>query len=662
MFEKNLDFSGGRFTFCRGDAGWHDIAFEFNGILSPGLEFAIEDSGGELQAVGESARHRERLVFEERADHSLVVSRFITNLTAEALPFESVSDGLLDNAGRIAIDNMHEYTLRYMHSSNVRSEQYPNSRPEYPLVRPVPYQPEHFNRGEGNHFPAFVLCDEAFTCLLVEGDLNQTCFERSWKLGLDGEGSKSKLIRTYQGQQRYLLSPGFELEPGAEVEVSRVFYQILENVHPQDAYRDYIRILNEQYEFYGTKSPMRHGAVFCTWNYGTLHNIDDDLIVRRAQALKQRVPECTHFLIDDGYQANRDGRNGPLDCFYPELDCNRERFPNGMKQVADKIRQTGLVPCIWLSPAVYLDSPLAKDHLEWLLRDASGNPALLGKSTFLDLSVPPAREFFLRVLDLLFVEWGYKGVKFDFMTHWFTLEAARFAHGGSGPEWRDFVFGEIRKRIGEDGLFMTCIAMSMGNPFPGLHADCYRCGCDIHDGTWPEQLKACKATLPQILQEGRETLLLNMDSTGFGNVPKNEQRFRLTWIFITQGIIELGGPVESMPDNQIALWRKLLQTVDRGHKVRCLDEDAFTGPDRPKALMVEYPSDSRMRRTGVRGHLALFNWSDEPTVVAVPLRKAGLSTADILTDFWTGQPRKSDGQLLSETLVPHSAALYQIRD
>jgi hypothetical protein len=553
-----------------------------------------------------------------------------------------------------------EYTLRYMHSSNVRTEKYPDSRPEYPLIRPVSYQPVYFNTGEANHFPAFILCDEKFKFLLVEGDLNQTRFERSWELGLNGKGEKAKLIRTYTGKQRYLLSYGLELEPEEEIEVSRVFYQILEDTHPQDAYKDYIEALNDRYGFYGKKSPMLHGAVFCTWNYGTLHNISEDLLLKRACALREKVPECTHFMIDDGYQKNRDGRNGPLDCFYPDLDCNREKFPNGMKYVASEISKTGLIPCIWLSPAVYLGSKLAKNHPEWLLKDKNGSPDLISRTTYLDVSIPEARDFFLKVLDLLFVDWGYKGIKFDFMTQWFTLEKARFANSGSGVEWRDFIFSEIRKRIGDDGLFMTCIAMSMGNPFPGLNADCYRCGCDIHDGTWAEQVKACKATLPQILLEGCRTFLLNMDSAGFGNVPQNEQLFRLTWIFITQGMIELGGPVEHMPYGQLANWRKLLNNIDRGHKVRCLDEKAFTGTDMPEIFKIEYPEDSISYKNGIHSHIAFFNWEERAKPIGGERDYLGIASNASSIDFWSGKVIDYDSTV-SEFLPPHSARLIEIK-
>ncbi len=650
-------FENGRLTFCSGDAGWRNICFEFNGILSTELDFKT----GENCAFADSPSHHELILFTPGPDNSLIVKRTVANLTDKPLAIKSISDGILDNAASVSTAGMHEYTLRYMHSSNMRSERFPDSRPEYPFIRPVPYEPVHFNIGECNNLPAFVLCNEDYSSLLVEGDLKQVRFERSWFMGFDGPGDKSKLLRTCHARERYLMSDDLVLQPQEAVEVSCVFYQILENTHPQDAFAGYVEALNGKFSFHGGTSAMLHGAVFCTWNYGTLYRINEQLILNRARSLKDRVPECTHFLIDDGFQKNRHGRNGPLDTFYPApgRGYDDQLFPNGMKYIADELRMIGLTPCIWLSPAVFLDSELAKDHPEWLLCDKNGDPALLGKSTYLDISVPEARDFFLNVIDTLFVDWGYKGIKFDFMTHWFTLERARFRNGGSGVQWRDYVFSEIRKRIGPDGLFMTCIAMSMGNPFPGLNADCYRCGCDIHDGTWAEQLKACKATLPQILLEGRKTFLLNMDSAGFGQIPENEQVFRLTWIFITQGIIELGGPVEVMPQKQIDLWRKILTNIDRGHRVRCLDEQAFTGNGQPNILKVEYPQDSIPRQKGIIAHIAFINWDDYAKPLGASGEHLGLQETDKVKDFWSDEAI-SDTAMIVEILPPHSAILLEV--
>jgi hypothetical protein len=393
-----------------------------------------------------------------------------------------------------------------------------------------------------------------------------------------------------------------------------------------------------------------------------LHNINEKLLVKRVNALAEKVPECTHFLIDDGYQANRNDRNAGICSFYPVASegYDKKLFPSGMTFMADKIRQAGKVPCIWLSPKVYLDSKLAKERPEWILKDKDGSPELIGQSSFLDLSVKEAREFYLSVLDALFIDWGFRGVKYDFMSHWFSMEKSRWAEGGTGLQWRDFAFSEIRKRIGEDGLFMTCIAMSMGNPFPGLNADCYRCGCDIHDGTWAEQLKACKATLPQVLLEGRKTFLLNMDSAGFGGSPDNEQIFRLTWIFITQGILEIGGPVEKMPDRQLKIFRKLLKNADRGHKVRCLDERAFTGDGFPEILEITYPKSSDTFRRGVKKHLAFFNWSENTRFIGGDNKFLGIGKNDVLKNVWTGKKLEKSKELFAK-LKAHSAMLIEVR-
>ncbi len=661
-----LELADGRFSFYGRDGGWKGLCFGLNGQLTAGRPMHIVNGEEAVEAVTAMGAWEERLrVAPAWSAAALVMTRTIRNTGNGPLRLDAVLDGRLDAAGRVEWRGMHEYTIRMVHSDNVRTEKYPRSRPEYPWVRPVPYAPVTLDEGESNAFPALLLTQADYRIGLVEGDLSQTRFVRRHVVGLDGDGaSVSPLLQTCHARQDLPLamSPPV-LAPGEAVEVSRVFYQILEDTPPQAAFAGYLDALGQQYRFRGAVTPLRHGAVFCTWNYGTCEAIDEDLLARRVEALAKAVPECTHFLIDDGYQQDRGNRNGPLDCFYPDpvARFDRVKFPSGMRAMAHRIRQAGLVPCIWMSPAVTLDSPLAREHPDWLLCDATGDPALLGRSTFLDLSVDAAYAFFLAVLDALFVDWGFRGLKFDFMTQWFTLEKARFRNGGSGPEWRDRVFAEIRKRIGDDGFFMTCIAMSMGNPFPGRYADAYRCGCDIHTGTWAEQIKACKATLPQILLEGRRTYLLNMDSAGFGRVPAHEQMFRLTWVFITQGLLELGGPIETMPAAQTDLLRKLCAHADRGHRVTCLDEHACTGDAQPELLAVTYPPDSPTRRRGILAHVALFNWSDAPRTIGADRSRLGIPDQAPVIDFWTGEAEPRAGPI-DARLPPHTSRLYEVQD
>ncbi len=655
----HLQITNNSFSFTDDKiGGWRNLGFSLNdrqcenGRVSGNT--LCFDQGGIQQTME----------FEPRRN-SLVVTRILTNRTATPFEITEVSDGILTADAAVGVVGRHEYNLAFLHTDNARTERFPDSRPEYPYLRQVPYQPVELGRGEANAFPGMVLCDLASPNLLVEGDLDQRDSLRCWDIGMYGIGEKqwNDPLRTYRGRQLRTLAGKWTVAPGETATLSTVFYQFLAGVAAWEAYSvpgGYVDELTRRHRFAVRNSPMLKGAVYCTWNFGTFGNIDEKLLAERARAVAERIPECTHFLIDDGYQR---GATRYLDTFYPDpvRGFNPERFPSGMKAMAETIRATGLVPCIWLAPSIRLDSELARQHPEWLLRDAHSNAELLGDTTFLDVSNPEAMRFLGEIFDALFVQWGYRGIKFDFMTQWFTLERARYQNGGSGPSWRERVFAEIRQRIGDDGLFMTCIAMSMGNPFPGLEADCYRCGCDIHDCTWAEQIKGCRATLPQILLEGRQTFLLNMDSAGFGDVPENEQLFRLTWVFITQGILELGGRIEQMPKEQTDLLRRLCTNADRGHRVQCLDRRAITGDGLPQILKVEYPEDSRMARQGVKAHIAFFNWQEHGQPIGADASRLGLAPGSSIADFWTGKSKTVAAEGLCDFLPARTARLYEVR-
>lgn len=651
----SFEFKNGRWSFLRekDGAGWYGMMFELNGLRSDSLRFKFKNN----VATAHAQKWCEDIIFSPE-NNQLVVERKITNTSDSPLLLEGIRDGILDGAGKTVVPDINEYFLRYAHSSNVRTEKLPMSRPEYPYWRPVPFQETKFNFDEANHFPFLMIGDENMTTLLVEGDLDQARFCREWKLKLGGN-RMGLLFPVINAESRYPLANTPILQPEESMIVSLVYYQILENTHIQFANAGYLEELNRRYDLRGKKSPMLSNAMYCTWNYGVFHNIDEKILQQRAAIIGKRIPECTHFMIDDGYQRGRKEIHGALDSFYPDPEngYDAKRFPSGMKRMADKISECGLVPGIWFAPTIRLDSQMATENPEWLMTDENGNSDLMGGCTYLDLSVAAAKTFFLRVLDVLFMEWGYKSLKFDFMTQWFTLEKARFRNGGSGPYWRDWTFSEIRKRIGDEGVLLTCIAMSMGNPFVARFADAYRCGCDIHMCTWPEQLKAIAWSLPTVLLPGRKNSLLNADSAGFGDCPANERQVWLNWCFITHGMFEWGGKVEEYSEEEFCGIRKLLAHADRGYQVRCLDYDAFTGRGFPKILYVEYPEGSLTYKRGIKAHLAFFNWSDEPMAISVPVNKlAGRS----LEDFWTGRELIVKGNLLVREVPSRSSEMWSV--
>jgi hypothetical protein len=252
--------------------------------------------------------------------------------------------------------------------------------------------------------------------------------------------------------------------------------------------------------------------------------------------------------------------------------------------------------------------------------------------------------------------------KMDFWSQNFEARDARLHDPTrTAVQARRAFFDTVRRHLPDDGVFMTCVAVGMGNPFIGRHADTYRNTIDIGIGSWHEQIYNCAWALPTLLHEGRRTFLLNNDSVGANlDAPENENFFRFTWSFIHQGMIETGGRMEEWPPVYVEAMRRCTQHVDRGHRVRCPDRRAFTGAPFPTVLAVDYPADSATSRRGVRMHVALFNWDDAPQVIGATGAALGLRGETPVRDFWTDETRTFGADGIYEVLGARSARLYEV--
>jgi alpha-galactosidase len=114
------------------------------------------------------------------------------------------------------------------------------------------------------------------------------------------------------------------------------------------------------------------------------------------------------FQIDDGWQDQsghwKAGKN----------------FPSGMAVFADKIKATGRVAGIWLSPFIVTPNlELFSEHPNWLLRDEERNPIKTGlnwtgQTYGLDITHPEVLDWLAELIHKV-VDWGYDYLKLDFL-------------------------------------------------------------------------------------------------------------------------------------------------------------------------------------------------------------------------------------------------------
>lgn len=172
------------------------------------------------------------------------------------------------------------------------------------------------------------------------------------------------------------------------------------------------------------------------------------------------------FQIDDGYAKVGDW-----------LECDRERFPHGMAELAAHAREAGLLPGLWLAPFVCSrESRLFSDHPDWLLLDDDKKPVMTGDhwggAFALNLRNQKVREYLRTVLKTITEKWGFKLLKLDFL-----YAACMVPHDGMNRgELIADALDLLRQNVGDDVRLLFC-----GVPLVSAFGRCEYCriGCDV---------------------------------------------------------------------------------------------------------------------------------------------------------------------------------------
>lgn len=638
--------------------GWYGISFEINDQRSTQQTYRRLKTPDAFtwQTHYPSLALTETLeVRDGPVPRSVVVSRWLQ--ADQTISIHALRDGLLDD-----IASLRTWTpnarLRLAHSSHLHTEHFPRARPEYPYVRPPAYELRRYGLGEANDLPVLMLTDESLTQGLLEAALIDGPLRRIW-------ATQIKSNMTSEGFERWFAdlvpigAQQYTLEAGRRQLVSQTLYQVVVDTHVRDMVVAPSVEMARTYPPRGHDSNMRLGACYCTWNYGVERDVTQDALLERAKVIRKHFPHVHHFLLDDGYQTS----TRSLDAYFPTPADNidRRKFPDGLNAFAEQLRQLGLQPGIWFSPMLDLRSELAQTHPDWLLLNQHGRPFNLNQNGYLDLSVPAAREWLLSILDMLYGPDRFVGCKLDFQSQMFEADSLRYRQG-NGLIWRDWLYQQIRDRIGDEGFFETCIAMSSGNPRLAQWCDGYRIGADISDGLWQQHVDSARWMLPALAIPGRETLLLNADSFGWcEQADERVNRHRAAWCFITGGLLEFGGKLEMFEDDILAFYAKVLNQPDRGHPCRVVDARAFTGLPLPTVCAIDYPEHSRTAQRGICKHIALFNWTDQPQMTGATLEQLQLDADCEISDFWDDQVGNLRAEGLFELLPPRGSRLLTVR-
>lgn len=400
--------------------------------------------------------------------------------------------------------------------------------------------------------------------------------------------------------------------------------------------------------------PERTPIGWCSWYYYFTGVRESDVVdnLESLRQLRARVG-CDYVQVDDGYQR----------AIGDWLEPN-EKFPHGMRWLAQRIRAAGFDAGIWLAPFLARpESQLMRARPEWFVRTASGrlrwgcwNPMWsLGRPAYvLDTTREDVLDWLRELARTIVHQWGYRFLKLDFL-YAAALPGVRADRDATRAEALRRGLQAIRDGAGDDAFLLGC-GCPLG-PAIGI-VDGMRIGADVAPfwENWISRgpnrgrhgvatVHALRNVLTRAFMHGRlwlndpDCLMVRASETA---LTPDEVRTLASAIALTDGMFVLSDRLEALPDERLEWIEQVLPLLGGAARVDDLFERGL-----PEQLRAVYPGAEAV---------ALFNFSARPAE-----RRLAVPPGSRVRELWSAAAVPvADGVATLPAVPPHGCRLLWI--
>jgi len=160
------------------------------------------------------------------------------------------------------------------------------------------------------------------------------------------------------------------------------------------------------------QTPRPRPVIYNSWE-ATEFKVDEPGQVALAE--KAAALGVDRFVMDDGWFGQRKDDHAGLGDWY----VNKEKFPNGLKPLIDKVHGLGMDFGLWVEPEmVNPNSDLYRNHPDWVLYFPQRPRVEQRNQLVLNLARPDVRAYILGFLDKLLTENDIAFLKWDYNRNW----------------------------------------------------------------------------------------------------------------------------------------------------------------------------------------------------------------------------------------------------
>jgi len=158
--------------------------------------------------------------------------------------------------------------------------------------------------------------------------------------------------------------------------------------------------------------PKPRPVIYNSWEATEFH-VDE--AGQMALAEKAAALGIDRFVMDDGWFGQRKDDHAGLGDWY----VNKEKFPNGLKPLIDKVHSLGMDFGLWVEPEmVNPDSDLYRKHPDWVLNFPGRPRSEQRNQLVLNLARPDVRAYLLGFLDKILKDNEINFLKWDYNRNW----------------------------------------------------------------------------------------------------------------------------------------------------------------------------------------------------------------------------------------------------
>lgn len=387
---------------------------------------------------------------------------------------------------------------------------------------------------------------------------------------------------------------------------------------------------------------LRNVAVpvgFCTWYY-YLNNISQEIVYENLAFFQEHRAELPirYFQIDDGWHTG-----------WGDWEPN-ERFPKGMKQIADDIKAAGFLPGIWVAPfGADKNSRVRREHPDWFVKCWDSDDIWQEES--LDMTHPEVQQYIKALFHRLSHEWGYRYIKIDIVID--RAAPGRHYH----PKATALMniregFRIMKEAVTEDTFLLACTSPLA--PLAGL-CDSMRVSGDVFE-SWEAARCLFSSNLNRYFYHNRyfmndfDALCVRENEEEDAECGRKMIRDReeikcyLTAIAASGGTLMLSDKMTLLPENKIHLLSTLFPV-----NTQAAEPLDFTESDIPGILDFGYKGNTRI--------VALINWNEKGREMRVPVERS------YAFEFWSGTYLGAFEDTVSRYIEPrHCEVLFLTRE